>query len=167
MGVDPRRLPLIDIEASSLSPQSYPVEIAWSIMGTEIDSVLINPDSADDWTDWDQQAEALHGISRSAAVRDGVDVMVAAQHLNECLGGLVVLCDGLEHDRFWLHRLFDAVMFQPAFRLSSLQGWLRLNIPAQEARFNEQTSLQVRRHRAGADVRALRAALVSCLDQPV
>lgn len=56
-----------DIEASSLGPDSYPIEVGWVSVkpNDEIVSgaMLIKP--AADWTDWSQEAEAVHGISRT------------------------------------------------------------------------------------------------------
>jgi len=56
----------LDIEASSLSNSSYPIEIAWSDENENIESYLINPELIEEWTDWDFYSEhEIHGISRA------------------------------------------------------------------------------------------------------
>lgn len=60
--MNPETLPtFIDFEASSLRDTSFPIEVAWN-NGTEIESYIIRP--AFDWSDWDYNAEGLHGLSR-------------------------------------------------------------------------------------------------------
>jgi hypothetical protein len=49
----------LDFEASSLSDRSYPVEVAWVFQDGRSESHLIRP--ATEWTDWDDEAEAIHG----------------------------------------------------------------------------------------------------------
>jgi|AntDeeMinimDraft_4_1070355.scaffolds.fasta_scaffold00079_49 hypothetical protein len=102
---------ILDIEASGLGPESYPIEIAWcSLDGEQSWSVLINPDTAGDWEDWDEHAEeAIHGISRDLLRREGRDVVTVARELEERLGGEEVFSDAVSFDGFWLRRLFEAV----------------------------------------------------------
>ncbi len=55
-------LVFLDFEASSLAKRSYPIEVGWVFedgLGAEY---LIRP--APDWTDWDEEAAAVHGIRR-------------------------------------------------------------------------------------------------------
>lgn len=49
-------LVFLDFEASSLSKQSYPIEVAWVFEDGRSEEYLIRP--APIWTDWDSAAEA-------------------------------------------------------------------------------------------------------------
>jgi len=62
----------LDIEASSLSMDSYPIEVAWSDNYGTIESHLINPYSVEYWTDWDYNAQQIHGISRKQCREEGI-----------------------------------------------------------------------------------------------
>jgi len=55
------RIGFLDVEASGLGPDSFPIEIGWAILGGPAGSVLIKP--APDWSQdaWDETAEDLHG----------------------------------------------------------------------------------------------------------
>lgn len=109
----------IDFEASSLSEDSYPIEVAWSDEKGEITSFLINPESASGWDDWDEIAEEMvHGISREQIVRDGQPAWLVARRMNEALKGKVVYTDALVMDDFWLKRLFAEWHEKPAFQLA-------------------------------------------------
>ena len=61
--MDHRKRYIIDVEASGLQSESYPIEVAWCDIDTCCaSSFLIKP--ARSWTVWDKKAEALHGLSR-------------------------------------------------------------------------------------------------------
>ncbi len=71
----------VDLEASSLLPGSYPVEVGWARpralpwgrCAIDVGSVLVRPEA--DWLSsgsWDPNAEAVHGLSRGTLLRDGV-----------------------------------------------------------------------------------------------
>ncbi len=99
----------LDIEATSLSSESWPMEVGACILdnGEIIDcySSLIRPD--DDWTEpCSQQAFDLHGIKRESLSKapDSIDI---AKNINNLLKGHEVYIDGNTHDRFWLMRLFQ------------------------------------------------------------
>ena len=57
----------LDFEASSLSKQSYPVEIGWIDESGQGESHLLHP--APNCTEWDDEAAAVHGISRRTLSR--------------------------------------------------------------------------------------------------
>ena len=98
---------LMDIEASSLSDESYPIEIAWYRPNHEDnDSFLIKP--AETWTDWDPLSEELyHEIPRETLIREGITPYEAATRLNKSLKGMHVVADGYEWDSFWIQKLFN------------------------------------------------------------
>ena len=47
----------LDFEASSLSDDSYPIEVGWVFEDGRTEAHLIRPAPA--WTDWDPAAEAI------------------------------------------------------------------------------------------------------------
>jgi DNA polymerase III epsilon subunit-like protein len=114
---------ILDIEASGLGPDSYPIEIAWcSLDGEQSWSTLINPDSAGGWEDWDDYAEeAIHGIARDQLLSEGQDVVTVARELEQRLGGEDVFSDAVPFDGFWLRRLFGAVGRQNPVRVQPLE----------------------------------------------
>lgn len=114
---------ILDIEASGLGPDSYPIEVAWcSLDGEQFWSVLINPETAGDWEDWDDYAEeAVHGISRDELLRDGQDVVTVARELEQRLAGEEVFSDAVPFDDFWLRRLFGTVGRHNPVRLQQLE----------------------------------------------
>lgn len=140
----------IDLEASGLAAESYPIEIAWKNADTgEIDSFLINPDSASSWTYWDEHAEEMHGLDRRDLVEQGVDVQTACQRLNQKLADKVVVSDAPEFDYFWISRLFKTAGAKPEFKVLGLDQVLSKE---QLIQFSFVAKAQVRRHRAMDDV---------------
>jgi hypothetical protein len=115
----------LDFEASGLGPQSYPVEVAIAdCNSTEFTSWLIRP--AQEWLAtgiwWDQSAE-VHKITMSELMADGQPPERVARALNARCNGKIVLCDGGEHDRRWLLRLFLSAEERPSFELSDFDAF--------------------------------------------
>lgn len=99
----------LDIEASSLSVKSYPIEVAWSDTAGNITSYLINPYSVADWTDWDYEAQQLHGISRKECRENGVHPSFLCQKLDQSiLPKESVYADGGQIDQDWIDVLYSA-----------------------------------------------------------
>ena len=99
----------IDLEASGLARESYPIEIAWKCTKSGAsDCFLINPDTVPEWHYWDECAEELHGIEPDMLQREGISADQACFRLNRALAGKDVVSDAVEYDGFWLRRLFDA-----------------------------------------------------------
>ncbi|WP_286238164.1 3'-5' exonuclease [Neptuniibacter halophilus] len=140
----------IDLEASGLGAESYPIEVAWVNDQTgERDSFLINPESADDWHHWDDHAEEIHGIERSTLLQKGLDIGKACLRLNQKLKGKTLISDAFEFDLFWITRLFEATGIQPSFRVAGLD---RILNKEQRIQFGFLARAQFRRHRALQDV---------------
>lgn len=149
----------IDLEASGLGPQSYPIEVAWkNAQSGEQDSFLIDPASVDGWTYWDEFAEELHGIDHADLEKGGISAQDAALRMNRALAGSVVYSDAREFDQFWITRLFEAVGVEPEFELSGLEALLS---PEQLIQYRFIARSQLRRHRAANDVDDQLAAIAA------
>src|SRR5690606_30224105 len=108
-------------EASGLSDDSYPIEVAWQhrFNPSLFDTFLIKPAST--WTHWDSYAEhSVHRIPRAELLINGIDVVTAARRLNDQLAHQVVYSDCVDKDRFWLSRLYQAAKMEPAFDIRSV-----------------------------------------------
>jgi hypothetical protein len=95
-----------DFEASSLAKRSYPIEVAWVFADGRSESHLILP--APDWTDWDAEAEAIHGIDRSTLLLDGTPHRVVANRMMEVVAGHDLLASAPSWDGKWLSALLRA-----------------------------------------------------------
>jgi hypothetical protein len=105
----------LDFEASSLSLESYPIEVAWSLEDGSIESHLISP--ASHWTEWDAEAEKVHGIPRDEIIAHGEPPELVCLRMNEQLRGKTVYTDAPRFDGRWLARLFEACSMRPLFGL--------------------------------------------------
>ncbi len=152
---------ILDIEASGLDEQSYPIEIAWVDTKSDArDSFLVNPEtSQDDWSYWDPNAEAIHGLAREAVTSKGIDVKSACRRLNSALGGKTVYSDGLNWDRFWIRTLFDgAGLTNPKRQRFYINAVTERLAPAQQHALTEKLAT-VRPHRALADAQLIAEAV--------
>ena len=150
---------ILDMEASGFGRASYPIEVGYALPDGQTYCTLIQPTA--EWTHWDTNAEALHGIPRSAVLQRGRDVKDVAQHLNEHLGGRTVYCDGWANDYSWLAALFDAAGQRAAFRLEHLRTLLNERETSNWHATKEQVAseLRLQRHRASSDARVLQITL--------
>ncbi|PWG61472.1 hypothetical protein [Sediminicurvatus halobius] len=153
----PAPLPcFIDVEASGIAPDSYPVEVAWSKPDGSVTDCLIAP--VDYWTHWDANAEAIHGIPRELAVREGESVERVTLRLNAALGQVgVAYSDASALDGWWLDVLFEAAGLLPEFRVApAIEVFPDTTLAALEG-YKEAAYQRIggQRHRAETDVRAL------------
>ncbi|MDI3325497.1 hypothetical protein QKW35_14030 [Pontibacterium granulatum] len=143
----------MDLEASGLSAESYPIEVAWRCPATgRSDNFFINPDSVSHWRYWDEFAEELHGLDRERLVAEGISAEEACDRLNDTLDGETLISDALEFDSFWIQRLFKAIGKQPSFRIAGLDELLTAE---QLIQYRFIARGQFRRHRAMQDVEDL------------
>ncbi len=151
--IAPSHVAFIDVEASGLGPQSWPIEVGWVFSTGDARSVLIRP--ADNWsmTAWEKSAEALHGITPPTLVTSGREPLDVALILNAALGGAVVYSDAPDYDSFWLFRLYDAAGVKPNYRLNDLGDLLRPLWDRQPRELVDLASEEApHTHRAAADV---------------
>ncbi|MEM9421081.1 MAG: hypothetical protein AAF986_01020 [Pseudomonadota bacterium] len=151
--ISPSHVAFIDVEASGLGPNSWPIEVGWVFATGEARAVLIRP--ADNWsmTAWEKSAEALHGISPPTLVTSGRGALDVALILNAALGGAAVYSDAPDYDSFWLFRLYDAAGVKPNYRLKDLGDLLRPLWDRQPRELVDLASEEApHTHRAAADV---------------
>lgn len=108
---------ILDVEASGLHEDSYPIQIAWINTDTdEEDSFYIKPE--EDWTYWDINAEDIHNIPRKLLDDVGLPVDLAVKRLITGVGKDVdIFTDAPDFDGFWLGRLFNSVLMDPEVKI--------------------------------------------------
>lgn len=155
---------ILDIEASGLGDESYPIEIAWcSIDGNDCYSTLINPESAGGWDYWDDFAEsAVHGISRKQCCERGENVVIVARRLSDLLLNAPVFSDAPYQDQLWIKALFDA---SGAVCPSALMPIEQLVAVEDRPGLTRSLSELERPHRALNDCIALRELIVTVREQ--
>lgn len=146
---------IIDIEASGLSRDSFPIEVGLALGNGERYCQMIIPDKS--WTYWDHEAEKVHGITRECLLQHGARTTEVALELNRLLANQVVYSDGWVVDQPWLIKLFFAAGIQQAFHISDLQMILTENQMANWHRCKEQVmqDLNLQRHRASFDAQII------------
>jgi DNA polymerase III subunit epsilon len=117
------RMMFIDFEASSLSDESWPIEIglAWFDENQKIRSAarLIRPDPSWDRDDWADKSAEIHKIpfSELKKAEPARDVARwAAQHI----GFNRLFSDAPSFDGFWMRRLMDTISQGEDFEIFSL-----------------------------------------------
>lgn len=96
----------LDFEASSLSKESYPIEVGWAAEDGSEEAHLIRP--APDWTDWDSSAEAIHRISREQLMAEGEPHDRVARRVLEALAEADIYVTAPSWDGMWLSKLLRA-----------------------------------------------------------
>lgn len=147
---------IIDVEASGLAEESYPIQIGWQHRGDlgRFGEFLISPHP--DWVYWDDYAEKkIHHISRQSLLT-GMDVVDACKLLNEKFGHYPVFSDAHEADGFWLSRLFDAAHIEPMFQVRSVFSLVPVE---KHYDFEKRLRKQPRPHQALADARIISDAV--------
>ncbi len=110
---------IIDIEASSLSSNSYPIEIGLALENGERICFLIRPEN--EWTEWDKAAENVHHITQKVLFDCGLTVKEVAKKLNNRLKGKTLYSDGWAVDKSWINRLFFAARVDMEFEVSPIE----------------------------------------------
>jgi len=114
---------IIDVEASGFGAHSFPIEIGVVREDGARFCKLILP--LEDWTHWDEEAEALHGITKANLLQFGSHAIDVCQQLNEFVGNATMHSDGWVVDQPWLTKLYAAARVEMRFRLSPLESLLR------------------------------------------
>lgn len=99
-------LVFLDFEASSLSRDSYPIEVAWVFEDGSGEAHLIRP--APGWDEWSEAAEAVHHIPRGLLEAEGEPHDAVARRMVEALAGHDLLATAPSWDGKWLSVLLRA-----------------------------------------------------------
>lgn len=154
----------VDIEASGLHFDSYPIEIALRI-NQKTHHWLIKPEP--NWHYWSPEAEALHGISLLYLLKNGLPARHVAREINLLLNDTsgIIYSDAADWDWDWMRVLFDSVKISPSFIVLPVQDLMsetqqELFTKAFEELANSDSFQQ---HRACDDVEILeKAYLFAC-----
>ncbi len=153
---------LIDIEASGLGLDSYPIEIA-ILINKKMFSWLIAPEKS--WRHWDAAAENLHGISREILISQGKAARLVAEAINEAMVGTngLLYSDAAEWDVDWIRTLFSAVGAIPEFHILPVSDlFTDTEFRRFQCKYDEIAgSGKYRRHRAEPDIWMIHEALCS------
>lgn len=158
-------LAILDFEASSLNPDSYPIEVGLAVAASLtkpalVWSSLIAP--TDEWIgrgDWERASEQVHGISRRE-LSNGMTPSEVTTILDKMLQPIGhAWCDGGRYDGHWLKTLYLAAGTKPKFHLWDIAGLFLLDRPLHN-RFANVLAATVPPHRAGEDASRVCAALI-------
>ena len=96
----------IDLEASSLLPGGFPIEVAWVDQNGQGESYLVRPPPA--WLQaeaaWSTDSERVHGISLATLMAEGLPVEQVAKRVAEALAPAHVMAcsDAPGFDGGWI-----------------------------------------------------------------
>lgn len=110
---------IIDFEASSLGPQSYPIQVGVIMDDGSTYSAYIKP-TPEHWTDWSEQAFSIHNIPRQLLIDVGKTPELVAQELNEFIGKRTVACDGGVYDTHWANALYEVTSCTRSWEITSI-----------------------------------------------
>lgn len=96
----------LDFEASSLAKCSHPIEVAWVFEDGAEETHLIRP--APQWTDWNADAQAIHGITPEVLEREGEALAHVAWRMMAELAGHDLVASAPSWDGKWLSTLLRA-----------------------------------------------------------
>lgn len=139
---------IIDIEASGIGSESYPIEVGIVLSSGARYCTLIKPHES--WTYWSKSAERLHHIPQPILFSRGKDMVMVCEQLNEFIGGKTIFSDNVSADKPWLKKLFLTTGIKPNFQLYGIE---RINVGNQEkywdeARLEVNKKFKLTRHRA-------------------
>ncbi|WP_020408710.1 hypothetical protein [Hahella ganghwensis] len=155
---------IIDIEASGLHFDSYPIEVAVLVNG-KTKSWLIKPEPG--WVYWCDIAESIHGITREMLHKEGLPAIQVARELSAFMNETKepLYSDAVRWDSDWVDTLYLAANDVRRFHMASIYKLLR---GSQKFAFDEQIAIlaesgKYRRHRAEEDVRMIHEAFNSLI----
>ncbi|ULO23107.1 hypothetical protein [Methylocystis sp. SB2] len=152
-----------DCEASSLD--GFVIEVGWAYVRPDDGQIIsashpVRPLA--EWqiaTVWDENAEALHGISIAEISAQGTPVRDIANAMNGGLAGRELYSDS-PFDEAWLNQIFEGAGIEPSFcvRQTSADALLEKTVTDRkfdmaQYRMALNEAEQSRRHRAESDAR--------------
>lgn len=118
----------IDFEASSLSSQSWPIEVgvAWLEANRVIvESKLIKPDPSWPENDWNPESEAVHGILRTD-LDEAERAEDVAHWLRAITIGRTLASDAPNFDQRWFDKLMTTIEEPPHMTINDFHRILRI-----------------------------------------
>lgn len=150
---------VIDIEASGLHMDSYPIEVAILKQG-EVRSWLIKPKSS--WTHWCDTAETLHGISRRELNDRGQKIEQVVEEIDAFMGEFTgsLYSDAQVWDADWIDTLYFAGNQSRLFKIDSIYRLLSDLQKTHFAKYKFELAISgnYRHHRAESDVKMIAKA---------
>ncbi len=156
---------VIDVEASGFGRGSYPIEVGFVMPDGATECTLIKPEPT--WDHWNENSEALHGITREVLYKHGKPIDEVAHWLNQHLRGLTVYSDAWGNDLSWLGMLFEYAEVPQRFQLDALAKLLsEQQMKAwSDTRKQVVSELNVRRHRASNDAKIIQMTYLATLPE--
>jgi len=150
---------VLDVEASGLGHNSYPIEVGFALPNGQTFCTLIRPQP--EWTHWDPKAEHMHHIPRALLFEKGRSASEVARLLNAELMERTVYSDGWANDYSWLGALFEVADLSPSFKLENLRALLCEDEANHWHEVKQQVASErgAQRHRASSDARLLQLTL--------
>jgi DNA polymerase III epsilon subunit-like protein len=150
----------LDIEASGLSPHSYPIEIGVVLTDNSSWCNLIKP--AESWRYWSQEAQDIHQITQESLIQYGKDIRTIAESLNTLLHGKTVYSDCWVLDDQWLRKLYAEAKLSPSFTLRDIMHILKEDdfTHWEKTKSTIAKELNIERHRATNDARILQESFL-------
>ena len=146
----------LDCEASSLSDNSFPIEIAWNNPDGTVESYLINifryPDGYDDWS---KEAQSLHGISKQYLAEKGEAPQFIVDRMEQQLIGKKILTDAPDWDEGWVKKLYTSVNKKCELEFSCAIKLFDSIEPYHHIYKSQARRLAGHAHRASSDVKYL------------
>lgn len=156
---------IIDIEASSLAVESYPIEVALINHRGETFNSLIKPHQ--DWKDWNMSSQCIHGISQEQLQDEGASVHLVCEAISDLAAGESYFSDYWVCDDRWLNLLFTSAKIERQLRClpfeyfmpdTQLRDWQALKNASA-------AKLGLAQHRALNDVHIIQQALDDLADK--
>jgi DNA polymerase III epsilon subunit-like protein len=162
----------IDLEASGLHANSFPVEVGWAAPFGACQAFRVRPTA--EWlsTPWDPKAEKVHGISREELLAAGEPAASVLEKLKGVAADRRLYSDDVGHDERWLKMLIQAAGAEPS---EELKLWcaniLFRDLAAQRRRDLKSVKRDAERvapatHRADTDARFLATVFEMLTDSP-
>lgn len=156
MEISIKDIAIIDCEASGLDEkESYPIEVGIAMDEDSID-FLIKPVAI--WNYWSKKSEKIHEIPRETLYNKGIDIVSAAELLNEKLVNKILFSDNSFYENLWINRLFDAAGISRNFEILSIYKISFDDIKFKQKRY--QLSKLIPTHRALNDAYIIRESLL-------
>lgn len=145
---------ILDVEASGLTNESYPIEIGICEPNKDPLSWLLQP--LPHWSFWDSYAEEhIHHISRNQLFEKGKNAKSVANQLNSLFHGKILFADSEDMDLFWINRLYSDCGVNRDFDIQFL-GTL-FNSDQLENLYNYQEEYRIAKELSGEDFNHHRA----------